>query len=1092
MDPERSAAGDASSPEDAEELPSFPESPSPSPLTQHGAVMGTPGYMAPEAWRGEAATARSDVYSVGALLYYLCTGEEPHATVPLAQLAKVTSELDVPPVTTRAPGIDPALAAVIDRCLSRDAALRLDSGAALLDALESIGLRSAVAPEGNPYRGLLPFDAEHRALFFGRGADIRTVIERLRAMPFVVVAGQSGVGKSSLCRAGVLPLVAEGGFRDERRWDTSAIVPGRAPMTALRAALTEVVGELESAGRGSLAPPALAVALLHKLGTGRGILLFVDQLEELLTLSEPSQVEAFCALIAELVRASAPGVRVLATARGDYFTRLAELPALGPAVERAFHMLRPMGRDAIREAIVGPARAAGAAFESDAMASELADAGVGGGLPLLQFALANLWDARDGARLTRAALEQIGGVEGALARHADEVISGMAAPVRAAARGVLLRLVTLERTRGRRAASELVDDDARRAAIEALVRGRLVVARDEDAGEAGYSIAHEALLTHWDTLRRWLDAADETRAIRERVSAAAAEWDKLGRSVDVLLRGQRLLEGKRLDEAEMSSVERAFVRQSVRAERRALWLRGAAAAAVPVLIAAVYLGVSMIQRRDVNRRVAEELASGSAALARAHAMEGSIAEQRRRAFEAFDKGETDAAESTWSEALADAAKQDAILTDAAVALEHALALDPNRDESRKQMARVLYEHALAAERDHRQDLVRDLVKRLAVYDAGTLRALWSAPAKLRLSTTPPGATRTLSEYRADAAGRRALGAARPLESGTVDVELSPGSYVVALEAPGYAPVRHAVELGRGETLSSSVRMLRESELPAGFVYVPEGRFWFGSAAPEETRKWQSAEPAHHHRTAGYLIAREETTFAQWITFLEAQPVEQRDRFLPLVTSGFWGKMALKPAGGTGVGGWELTLQPTQHAYVVRMGEKLSYFDRDNHVEADWLRLPVSGVSWEQASAYAAWLSRAGGVPRARMCREDEWERAARGADLRVYPHGDSLLSTDANFDVTYGRKARAFGPDEVGTRPASRSPFGLDDMVGNIMEPAVSVRVPGELVMRGGAYYYDAASCPLTNRNAIQPTDRSPTLGFRVCADLPEEGGAAP
>src|SRR5439155_18453545 len=125
---------------------------------------------------------------------------------------------------------------------------------------------------------------------------------------------------------------------------------------------------------------------------------------------------------------------------------------------------------------------------------------------LLQFALAELWEARDrdAARLTGAALRAMGGVEGALARHADGVVAGLRMGERAAARRVLLRLVNLEGTRVRRAERELTGGDAAAAAaLDALVRGRLVVAHDGSDGSV-FELAHEVLLRGWDTLRGWL------------------------------------------------------------------------------------------------------------------------------------------------------------------------------------------------------------------------------------------------------------------------------------------------------------------------------------------------------------------------------------------------------------------------------------------------------------------------------------------------------------------------------------------------------------------------------------------------------------
>src|SRR5215470_5859675 len=171
-------------------------------LTQSDVVLGTPAYMAPEVLAGEPASRRSDVFSLGAVLFELCAGEVPERR----------DGTPVVSVQTVAPGVPSGLASVVDRSLALDPSQRFASADQLLDALEQLK-RTEPAPastEGNPYRGLRPFEAEHQSLFFGREVETRAVVERLRSDPVVVVAGDSGVGKSSLCRAGVMPLIAAG------------------------------------------------------------------------------------------------------------------------------------------------------------------------------------------------------------------------------------------------------------------------------------------------------------------------------------------------------------------------------------------------------------------------------------------------------------------------------------------------------------------------------------------------------------------------------------------------------------------------------------------------------------------------------------------------------------------------------------------------------------------------------------------------------------------------------------------------------------------------------------------------------------------
>ncbi|HZJ66988.1 MAG TPA: serine/threonine-protein kinase, partial [Kofleriaceae bacterium] len=197
-------------------------------MTRAGVIAGTPLYLPPEVRAGAASDRRSDVYQVGCVIYELLTGRAPLFDIPGGPAAAFAQ--DVPSL---APRVGARFAAVIDRCLCRDSEARFASGDELREALERLAEPDArgQVPEGNPYRGLLAFDAEHRAVFFGRGAEIRAVIERLRADPFVLVTGDSGVGKSSLCRAGVLPWLADHG------WSRVDVVPGRHPVHSLAAAL---------------------------------------------------------------------------------------------------------------------------------------------------------------------------------------------------------------------------------------------------------------------------------------------------------------------------------------------------------------------------------------------------------------------------------------------------------------------------------------------------------------------------------------------------------------------------------------------------------------------------------------------------------------------------------------------------------------------------------------------------------------------------------------------------------------------------------------------------------------------------------------
>ena len=228
-----------------------------------------------------------------------------------------------------------------------------------------------------------------------------------------------------------------------------------------------------------------------------------------------------------------------------------------------------------------------------------------------------------------------------------------------------------------------------------------------------------------------------------------------------------------------------------------------------------------------------------------------------------------------------------------------------------------------------------------------------------------------------------------------------------------------------------------------------------------------------------MIARKGTTFAQWIQFLMAQAPERQKTLLPsAAVLGGQGTFELQKAEA---GRWRLVKGDVR----VLDGQKFVYEGRAVRAEHDWLQFPVTGVSWQDALEYVKWLSDSRVVPRARMCREDEWERAARGADERLYAHGDVLGAQDGNFESTYGQHASAFGLDMVGSYPHVRSPFGLLDANGNAFELVRSTLEDDKIHARGGAYFFQAMTAATPNRAVWDPSWRNSSVGFRVCADLP-------
>jgi formylglycine-generating enzyme required for sulfatase activity len=291
-------------------------------------------------------------------------------------------------------------------------------------------------------------------------------------------------------------------------------------------------------------------------------------------------------------------------------------------------------------------------------------------------------------------------------------------------------------------------------------------------------------------------------------------------------------------------------------------------------------------------------------------------------------------------------------------------------------------------------------------------------------------------------------------------------------------VRLPLLLARGEARRVSLALPEAASIPEGFVYVPPGRFLYGCLSSEEQRAFFGAEPQHAIETGAYLIAQRETTYAEWIAFLRDLPPDERLQRAPSMhRQGFTVALAELPDGD-----FKLTLGPDKTPYAAKMGQPIVYPGRHPRAEHDWQRFPVSAVSFEDGQAYVAWLARTGRVPGARLCDEREWERAARGADGRLFPGGAQLEPGDANFDLTYGRDPEGYGPDEVGAHPASDSPIGVQDLAGNVWEWVSSAHRPDQPVGRGGSFFQAAIGARTENREPFASTHKDAFVGIRICA----------
>ncbi len=415
-------------------------------------------------------------------------------------------------------------------------------------------------PDVRPYRGLLPFELEHRRLFFGRGELERELVLRVRAAMvgwgsrFQVLVGASGSGKSSLVLAGLVPRLHE----DAREpWDVIVLRPGEVPGQAgsldrLRALLAGLHRPSEAVpSRGATVAEVLREAkLLREARPERWLLVVVDQLEELFTqVPDVEEREALLRALWRLTRTEETRVLVVATLRVDALGRCQHVrvdhqgPWLESVVYSTAHRLfvGPLEPERLADVIEGPARVAGLELEPGLVEVLRRDVEQEpGALPLLQHALDQLWERRAGNRLTRAAYEELGGVAGALARTADQLYESLPEAERHQARQLLVRLVDLCEELSPHARREGLKQlrpereehaEAFDAVVEKLVRHRLVV-RGGDEGphsEPWLRLAHEALIRRWGRLVRW--GRENGR-----------EQERYARDVARVLQARRLLE----------------------------------------------------------------------------------------------------------------------------------------------------------------------------------------------------------------------------------------------------------------------------------------------------------------------------------------------------------------------------------------------------------------------------------------------------------------------------------------------------------------------------------------------------------------------
>jgi|GEM_PF-235701 len=641
-------------------------------LTAEDVIVGSLDYISPEQARSEPVTPRTDIYSLGVVLYEMLTGQHPfpnltpverlykHLNEPLPTIDDATIPNSINEVIQKATAKNPAHrytgAAEFASAFQQAAALNGEKSASPAEVLtlreqeilqlitqglsnkeiaqkltftpgtvkwytnqiyKKLHVRSRVQaivraremnlvilPGGlrsadneampipteefqpvNPYKGLRAFKAADWETYFGQEKLIAKLLKRLAETTenhrFLAIVGPSGSGKSSLVKAGIIPALWRGELPGSERWFVAEMLPGSRLLDELEVALIRVAAHHSPSLKEQLQRDQyglLRVASIILPDDDSELVLVIDQFEEVFTLvTDEAARSHFLDLLYTAVIAPRSRVRIIITLRADYYDRPLHYPEFGELVRSRMETILPLSAEGLERAILLPAERVGISFEAGLAASIIQEIHYQpGALPLLQYALTELFDQRRGHLLTHEAYQAIGKTTGALATRAEQIYTELGTELEEASRQMFLRLVTLgegtEDTRRRVQRSELLaitaDSDQMDEVIDTFAAYRLLTLDHDPATHTPtVEVAHEAILREWERLRLWLnDSRDDIRMQRQ-LTTLAQEWVDSQQDASFLLRGSRLGQFEKWaanPNLAFTHIEQEFLRASTR------------------------------------------------------------------------------------------------------------------------------------------------------------------------------------------------------------------------------------------------------------------------------------------------------------------------------------------------------------------------------------------------------------------------------------------------------------------------------------------------------------------------------------------------
>ena len=476
-----------------------------------------------------------------------------------------------------------------------------------------------------PYKGLSAFREEDVDFFFGRDEFIEKLVKAVNTKSLVPIVGASGSGKSSVVFAGLVPQL-----RKNSNVQIVSFRPGDNPFDALAVALKQFAvastnSSQENADKERLEELELEIDLRHdkkalckfikkittstiKTDRNPRFILIADQFEELYTLTPPEQRQPFLDALLYAVKFT-PSFTLVLTMRADFYGKAIAYRPFSDALQEGVYNLAPMNFEELESAIAKPAQAMKVDLEEGLTNRLIKDvANQPGLLPLLQFALTQLWEKQKNWFLTHQAYQEIGGIEKALANHADAVFHKFSGADKKRVERIFIQLVRLgegvEDTRRVATRAEVGEDNWDLVSYLASEKVRLLVTgRNQVTGEETVEIVHEALISYWLLLREWVEKIREQLRFKQRIEDAAVDWEREKKAKGDLLVGNLMWKARRFHKQNNGSIALSKLGvELVRKSFKQMWIN-------MIMVLFLMLGMPVVLRGIMNIFHPEEEAS---------------------------------------------------------------------------------------------------------------------------------------------------------------------------------------------------------------------------------------------------------------------------------------------------------------------------------------------------------------------------------------------------------------------------------------------------------------------------------------------------